>query len=249
MDPHHFQVGTWVKRVASEPPKPTRRPVPNKKKDPAGEGYGSLYASDFTPQAGVGIWNNPRRWEGIRNMFSDKPRLPHQKFAAKLSKAAVLYAEPSSTWTTDYRQNIGQFTNAEGLKEKRRKCFLGQGKGSQAFEEDKVGFSSSKNWTSDYRQGPGSSKTREMTAKAKREPPEAFKSKLPPYYERIHPHWADVKDNPYATGYKGWLASDYQEGSGHRDEPKIYRATRHSKDEYRYIRGCFHYPIKPLVGY
>ncbi|CAD7971907.1 unnamed protein product [Amoebophrya sp. A120] len=250
MDPHHFQFGKWVKRTNSEPAKRPSKPVPNRKKDPAGEGYGSLYGADFTPHPGAGIWANPRRWEGIRNMFSEKPRLPHQKFAKTPSKNAMLFAEPSSTWTTDYRQNIGHFTFAEGIAQKRQKCQLGQGRGSQAFEEDGVGMNStSKFWTSDYRAGPGSKKTPEQMARAKREPPEAFKSKMPPYYERIHPHWGDLKDNPYATGYKGWLASDYQEGSGYRDEPKIYRATRHSKDEYRYIRGCFHYPIKPLVGY
>ncbi|CAD7952484.1 unnamed protein product [Amoebophrya sp. A25] len=243
MDPTHFQVGKWVKRAASEPPKP-RPPVPNRLKDPAGEGYGSLYQADFVPHTGQGIWNRPKRWEGIRNMFSEKPRLPHQKFARR-SKTVEKYQSPSSEWTTDYRQNIGAFTYAEGVAQKRKQYQLGQGRGSQALA---TGGGAS-GWTSDYRSGAGCQKTRQMMAESKREPPEHLKSRLPPPWERIHPHWADTKQNPFARGYKGWLASDYQEGPGLRDEAKIYRATRTSKDEYRYIRGCFHYPIRPAVGY
>lgn len=186
-------------------------------------------------------------------MFSEKPRDPDiveeppQYFHPKSP-----YGTTSDGWRSDYRSNIGSFTYAEGLANKRERMFKRKPGADSTLPTD---YGSS-NWTSDYREGPGSHKTPAQCIAALREPSEINKPKCEPFKDRKHPHWSEVKENKYVKGdtvenntIKGKLASDYIDGSGYRDEPKIYRSTRQSKDEYRHIRGRDWYTGKPLVGY
>lgn len=193
---------------------------------------GSTNRMDFRPHTGDGIWKNRATtpWHGKRNMFSEKPRQPHQLWPPGYFDPKMPYAQASKEWRSEYQEHVGKWKPTP----KRKSSTRGKQPGGNQTLPD---YWKSSQWTSDYREGSGSKKTPKMMATAKREISERLKPKLPPPHERIHPHWDERKGNKYASGYNGWIASDYQDGSGFFDESAYRRSGTKAYKEYHYIRG------------
>lgn len=104
----------------------------NRPPDP-GSTYHSIYMNEMVPFP----QRDPERWHGLRNMFSEKPRMPHQRALRNFDGTIVQYFD-AKDWVSDYSKNIGNYTAEEMRAARRENIFVEIAKNAQRKKDEEM---------------------------------------------------------------------------------------------------------------